>query len=86
MPPIHGPSRINTTSSAPQELSSNKWTWYRGKCRNCSARTKYAGANSGTNQRMVQHCPEELFDVAAYSSHVPAQQPIAHNTSRLISR
>jgi hypothetical protein len=30
---------------------------------------------------MDRHIPEELFDVAAYSSQVPAQQPRAHRTS-----
>src|SRR6516162_10253685 len=81
MPPIQGPSRIKKTSRAPQPLSNSISRRYRGERCNSNARTKYAGAKSGTNQRIVQQLPDELLDVEAYRSQVPTQQPTDHNTS-----
>src|SRR5439155_6477157 len=44
------------------------------------------GTSSGTNHRTEQHWPDELLEVAAYSSQVPPDQAILSSSSGHSSR
>ena len=63
---VQGPSHhMIAASTPPQRLRTTRYASRWGHCFRYTASRKYPGARNGTNQRIEQQAPPELFESSA---------------------